>query len=71
MKNHLKSAFFEVINSSATKTKNISNFNVFNNIKVTLYNSVYMRTSAEKLRISDKAERVPSVSYPRIRSLSR
>jgi len=43
---------------------------VFNNIKVTLYNSDYMRTSGEKVRISDEAERVQSVSYSHIRSLS-
>jgi len=29
-----------------------------------------MRTSGEKMRISDEAERVQSVSYSRIRSLS-
>jgi len=29
-----------------------------------------MRTSSEKVRISDEAERVQSVSYPHIRSLS-
>jgi len=44
--------------------KLISNFNVFNNIKVTLHYSVYMRTSGEKVRISDEAERVQLVSYP-------
>ena len=30
-----------------------------------------MRTSGEKVRISDEAERVQSVSYSHIRSLSR
>ena len=55
--------FFEVINSSATS-------NVFNNIKITLYYSVCMRTSGEKARISDEAERVQSVSCPHIRSFS-
>jgi len=43
--------------------KLISNFNVFNNTKITLHYSVYMRTSGEKVRISDEAERVQSVSY--------
>jgi len=43
---------------------------VFNNIKITLHYSVYMRTSGEKVHISDEAERVPSVSYSHIRSLS-
>ena len=41
-----------------------------NNVKITLYYSVCMRTSGEKVRISDEAERVQSVSYPHIRSLS-
>ena len=50
--------------------KLISNFNVFNNIKIALHYSVYMRTSDEKVRISDEAERVQSVSYSHIRSLS-
>ena len=50
--------------------KHISNFNVFNNIRITLHYSVYMRTSGEKVRISDEAERVQSVSYSHIRSLS-
>jgi len=50
--------------------KLISNFNVFNNIKITLHHSVYMRTSGEKVRISDEAERVQSVSYSHMRSLS-
>jgi len=40
---------------------------VFNNIKIILhYNNVYMRTSGEKVRISDEAERVQSVSYSHI-----
>jgi len=43
---------------------------VFNNIKITLHCSVYMRTSGEKVRISDEVERVQSVSYSHIRSLS-
>jgi len=63
MKNCVKSVFFEVINY-------ISNFSVFNNTKITLYNSVYMRTSGEKVRISHEAERVQLVSYSHIRSLS-
>jgi len=50
--------------------KLISNFNVFNNIKITLRYSVYMRTSGEKVRISDEAERVQSVSYSDISSPS-
>jgi len=37
---------------------------------ITLYYSVYIRTSGETLSISDEAERVQSVSYPPIRSLS-
>jgi len=41
--------------------KLISNFNVFNNINITLHYSVYMRTSGEKARISDEAERVQPV----------
>jgi len=63
MKNRVKSVFFEVINSSA--------FNVFNNIKITLHYIVYMRTSGQKVLISDEAERVQSVSYSHIRSLPR
>ena len=43
---------------------------MFNNIKITLYYSVYMRTTGEKVRILDEAERVQSVSYSHIRSLS-
>jgi len=31
--------------------KLISNFNMFDNIKITLLYSVYMRTSGEKVRI--------------------
>jgi len=48
----------------------VSNVNVFNNIKITLHYSVCMRTSGEKVRISVVAERVQSVSYSHIRSLS-
>ena len=33
---------------------------MFNNIKITLHYSVYMRTSGEKVCISDEAERVQS-----------
>ena len=44
---------------------------MFNNTKITLHYSVYMRTSGEKVRISDEAERVQSVSYSHIRSLPR
>jgi len=62
MKNRVKFVFFE--------DKLISNFNVFNNIKITLYCSVYMRTSVEKVLVSDEAERVQSVSCSHIRSLS-
>jgi len=43
---------------------------VFDNIKITLHYSVYMHTSSEEVRISDDAERVQSVSYSYIRSLS-
>jgi len=43
---------------------------VFNYIKTTLYYSVFMCTSGEKVCISDEAERVQSVSYYHIRSLS-
>ena len=43
---------------------------MFDNIKMTLYYSVCMRTSGEKVRILDEAERVQSVSCPHIRSLS-
>ena len=39
-------------------------------MKITLHYSVSMQTSGEKVRISDEAERVQSVSYSRIRSLS-
>jgi len=49
--------------------KLISIFNLFNNIKITLHYSVYMRTSGEKLPVSDEAERVQSVWYSHIRSL--
>jgi len=47
-----------------------SNFNVFNNIRKTFYYSVCMRISDQKVRISDEAERVQSVSYPHIGSFS-
>ena len=50
--------------------KLINNFNVSSNIKIALHYSVYMRTSGEKVRISDEAKRVQSVSYSHIRSLS-
>jgi len=50
--------------------KLISNFNVFNNIKITVHHSVYMPTPGEKARISDEAERVQSVSCSHIRPLS-
>jgi len=50
--------------------KLISIFNLFSNIKTTLHYSVYMRTSGEKVRISDYAESVQSVSYSHTRSLS-
>ena len=43
---------------------------MFNNIKISLHYSVYMRTSGEKVRISGDAERVQSVSYSHIRSLA-
>jgi len=43
---------------------------MFNNIRITLYYSVSMRISDETVRISDEAERVQSVSYFDIRSLS-
>ena len=43
---------------------------MFNNIRITLFDSVCMRTSTEKVRISNEAERVQSVSHPHIRSLS-
>jgi len=39
-------------------------------MKITLHYSVYMRTSGEKVPISDEAERFQSVSYSHIRSLS-
>jgi len=55
MKNRVKSVFF-------LSDKFTSNFNVFNNIKLTLYYSVCMRTSGEKVRILDEAERVQSDS---------
>ena len=37
---------------------------------MTLHYSVYMRASGKKVPISDEAERVQSVSYSHIRSLS-
>jgi len=49
--------------------KLISNISAFNNIKITVHHSVHMRTSGEKIRISDEVERVQSVSYSPIRSL--
>jgi len=52
MKNRVKSVFF-------SSDKFISNFTVVNNMKIT---SVCMRTSGEKERVSDEAERVQSVS---------
>ena len=58
MKNRVKSVFFEVINS-----------NVFNNIKITLHYSVYMRTLDEKVRISDEANVLNRFHIP-TRSLS-
>ena len=63
MKICVKSVFFG-------SDKLISNLNMLGNIQMTLYYSVYMRTSSEKVRISDEAERVQSVSYPHTRSLS-
>jgi len=50
--------------------KLINNFNVSSSIKITLHCGVYMRTSGEKVCISDEAERVQSVSYSHMRSLS-
>ena len=44
---------------------------MFNNIRITLYYSVCMSTSGEKVRISDEAERVQSVAYSHIMSTSR
>jgi len=43
---------------------------MFDNIKITLYYSVCMRTSGEKVHISDEAERVQSLSYLDIRSFT-
>ena len=48
-----------------------SHLNLFNNIRITLYCSVCMRTSGEKVGISKEAERVQSVAYSHIISLSR
>ena len=39
---------------------------MFNSIKITVYYSVCMRTSDDKVRISDEAVRVQSVSFPHI-----
>ena len=50
--------------------KLINNFSVSSNIKKALHYSVYMSTSGEKVRISDEAECVQSVSCSHIRSLS-
>jgi len=41
---------------------------VFNNIKITL--RVYMRTSGDKVCISDEAERVQSVSFSHTKPMS-
>jgi len=60
MKNRVKSVFLTHYF--------ISNCNAFSNIKITFYYSVCMRT--KKVRIFDEAERVQSVSYLHIRSLS-
>ena len=62
--NRVKSGFFEVINSLLAA----SMYSIIQ--KITLHCSVYMRTSGEKVRISDEAERVLSVSFSHIRSLS-
>ena len=43
---------------------------MFNNIKKTLHYSVHTRTSCDKVRIPDEAERVQSVSHSHITSLS-
>ena len=43
---------------------------MFDNLKITLCYNVHMRTSGGKVRISDEAERVKSVSNSHIRSLS-
>ena len=55
MKNRVNSFF-------SSSDQFISNFNVFNNTKITLYYNVCMRTSGDKIRISDEAEHVQSVS---------
>ena len=39
-------------------------------MRITSHYSVYMRTSGEKVLISEEAESVQSVSYSHIRSLS-
>jgi len=59
MKNHVKSVFFEVL-------KFISNFNVFNNRKITLYYNVCMRTSGEKVSISYETDSVGFISSYKI-----
>jgi len=75
MKIRVKSGFSEVINLSATSMCSINNylFNVYYSIiNVTLHNySLFMRTSGENVSIWDEAERVQSILYPQIRSLSR
>ena len=43
---------------------------MFNNIKITLYYSVGIPTSVEKACKPDEVERVRSVSYLHVRSLS-
>ena len=43
---------------------------MFNNIKITLHYSVYIRISGEKVRIPNEAERFQSVSHSHVRSLS-
>ena len=51
--------------------KFIRNFNVFNNMKITWYYSVYMHTWGEKIRLFDEAEHDESVSHSHIQSLSK
>ena len=51
--------------------KLINNYNVLNNMKLTLHYNVCMRTSGEKVHISDEVERVQSASYSHIRSFVR
>jgi len=43
---------------------------VFNNIKITFHYNVYMRTSGEKVRVSNEAECAQPVSNSHVRSLS-